>query len=138
MAAPRTQRRKRDAQNHAYYKLKCSQINLHHSRAATDNIMQLLYTERTGIALIQEPYLYQNRPLGIPKGFRIFTAGAGKRRAAIVITDNITDALLISQISENDAVQLEIVVGKMNFFAASIYLDYHEPIENNIRHWKRF
>jgi hypothetical protein len=29
--------------------------------------MQLLSTEKIGIALMQEPYLYQNRPLGIKK-----------------------------------------------------------------------
>jgi hypothetical protein len=30
-------------------------------------------------------------------------------------------------------VLLEIVVGKIHFYAASIYFDYHEPIENSIR-----
>jgi hypothetical protein len=75
MAAPQTQRRKRDTQDQAHYKLKCGQINLHHARAATNNLMQLLSAERKGIAVIQEPYLYQNRPLGIPKVFRIFIAG---------------------------------------------------------------
>jgi len=36
-----------------------------HSRAATDNLMLILYTERIGIALIEEPHFYENRPLGI-------------------------------------------------------------------------
>jgi hypothetical protein len=77
--------------------------------------MQLLSAERTGMALIQEPYLNQNRPLGIPRGFRISTARAVKSRAANVITDNTIDAVIILQISQNDAVLLDIVVGKMIF-----------------------
>jgi len=42
-------------------------------------------------------------------------------------------SLLITQLSDNDAVLLEIVIGNTRFFAASIYLDYNEPIENNIK-----
>jgi len=53
--------------------------------AATDNLMQIRSVERIWIALIQEPYLYQNIPLGITKGYRKFTSGEGKSRVAIVI-----------------------------------------------------
>jgi len=37
--------------------IKCNQVNLQHSRAATDNLRQLMFTEKTEITLIQEPYL---------------------------------------------------------------------------------
>jgi hypothetical protein len=69
--------------------------------------MQVITTEKIGIALIQEPYLFQGRPLGITKKYRTFIAGEGNSRAAIVISDNTVDALLITQLS-NDAVLLEI------------------------------
>jgi galactokinase len=95
--------------------------------------MQIISADRIGIALIQEPYLYQNRLLGITKGYRSFTSGIGKNRAAIVISTNTIDALLITQLSDNDAVLFEIVIGNTQFFAASIYLDYNEPVENNIK-----
>jgi hypothetical protein len=36
-------------------------------------------------------------------------------------------------LSENDAVGLEIVNGNTIFYAATIYLDYNEPVKNNIR-----
>jgi hypothetical protein len=68
--------------------------------------MQIISAERIGIALIQEPYLYQNRPRGVTKGYRTFTSGEGKSRAAIVISNNTIDALLITQLSDNDAVLL--------------------------------
>jgi hypothetical protein len=58
--------------------------------------MQIISAERIGISLSQEPYLYQNRPLGITKGYRTFTCGEEKSRAAIVISDNTVVALLIT------------------------------------------
>jgi hypothetical protein len=73
--------------------------------------MQIISADRIGIALIHEPYLYQNRLLGITKGYITFTSGIGKSRAAIVISNNTIYALLITQLSENDAILLEIVIG---------------------------
>jgi len=40
---------------------------------------------------------------------RIFTAGNGKHRTAIVIPNNKIDAKLITQLSNGDAVSLEII-----------------------------
>jgi hypothetical protein len=94
--------------------------------------MQIISAERIRMALIQEPYLYQSRPLGISKAYRTFTSGERKSRAAIVISITTIDALLITQISDNDAVFLEIVDGNTRFYAASIYFDYNELVENNI------
>jgi hypothetical protein len=77
--------------------------------------MQIIFTARIGIVLIQEHYLYQNRPLGISKGHRTFTSGEGKSRAAIVIPSNTIDALPIAQLSDNDVVLLEIDNGQTSF-----------------------
>jgi hypothetical protein len=38
-----------------------------------------------GITFIQEPYIYQNRPKGINKGYRTYIHGEGRSRAAIII-----------------------------------------------------
>jgi hypothetical protein len=93
----------------------------------------VITTEKIGVSLIQKPYLFQCRPLGITKRYRIFTAGEGNNRAAIVVPDNTIDALLITQLSDNDAVLLEIDNGQIHFYAASIYMEYNEPIENNTK-----
>ena len=66
MTTPQMQR-KMETRKHGQHQIRCNQVNLQHSRAATDNLMQIISTDRIGIALIQEPYLYQNRPLEIPK-----------------------------------------------------------------------
>ena len=52
MATPQTQR-KTETQKHAQHQIRCIQVNLQHSRAATDNLMQIISTEGIAIALIE-------------------------------------------------------------------------------------
>jgi len=95
MAASQTTR-KIEKQNYEEHKLRFNQVNLQHSRAVKDNFMEVITTEKIGILLIQEPYLFQGRPLGITKRYRTFIAGEGNSRAAIVVSDTTMDALLIT------------------------------------------
>ena len=90
----------------------CLQINLQHSRSATYNLMKITETEEPDLLLIQEPYEYQNKPVGIEKKNRIFTAGTGKHRAAIIVINSKMDAILIAKLSDEDTVVLEIIHGK--------------------------
>jgi len=77
--------------------------------------MQVIITEKIGIALIQEPYLFHGRPLGITNRYRTFIAGEGNSRVAIVVFYTTIDALLITQLSDKDAVLLEIDNGQIHF-----------------------
>jgi hypothetical protein len=95
MAAPQT-KRKIEKRNYEKHKVRCNQVNLQHSRAAKDNFMQVVTTEKIGISVIQDPYLFQSRPLGIAKRYGTFIAGEGNSRAAIVVSDNTIDGLLIT------------------------------------------
>ncbi len=52
--------------------------------------------------------------------------------AAIIVQNNTIDVLLITQLSDKDAVLLEINNGKLSFYASSVYFDF-EPIDNNIK-----
>jgi hypothetical protein len=70
--------------------------------------MKVIETEKPDLILVQQPYEYRNRPIGIDK-YRIFTAGNGKHRAAIVIINSNIDAKLITKISDEDTVFLEII-----------------------------
>ena len=92
---------------------------------------EIIEKEEPDLIFVQEPYEYQNKPVGIGKKCRIFTAGNGKHRAAIVIPNNKIDAMLITQISNEDIVVLGIIHEKMKFFAVSMYLDIEEQIENS-------
>jgi len=50
----------------------------------------------------------------------IYTAGTGKGRAAIVITNSNIDAILISKLSDEARVVLEIVYEGKSFLAANM------------------
>lgn len=130
MADPLSQQKGKRNHNH---QILCIQVNLQHSKAATNNLMQVMSAEGTVVALIQEPYLYQSKPTGITSRCRMFTAGEGKSRAAIVISDATRDAMLIAKLSGDAAVLLEINNGQTQFYAASIYLNYNDPIGDNIK-----
>jgi len=49
--------------------IQCIQINLKHSRMATDNLMQIIETEKTAIVLVQEPYRYQEEIRGVSRKY---------------------------------------------------------------------
>jgi len=92
MAAPQTTR-KIEKRNYDKHQVRCNQVNLQYLKAETDNLMQVTTTENIGIALIQEPYLFHGRPLGITNKYRKFIAGEGNSMAAIVLSDTTIDAL---------------------------------------------
>jgi SAM-dependent MidA family methyltransferase len=95
---------------------------------ATYNLMKVTDREQPALLFIQEPYELQNRLLGIDKKYRIFTAGDGKHTAAIIITNNRIDAILITKFSDEDTVFLEIIHENQKCFAASMYFDLEDPI----------
>ena len=57
--------------------VRCIQINLQHSRSATNNLTKKIDDEEPDIILIRELYEYQDRITGIDKNYRMFTAGKG-------------------------------------------------------------
>jgi hypothetical protein len=75
---------------------------------ATDNLMKIIAEDSTEILCIQEPYTIQNKIFGIPKKYKIFTSGERRNRAAIVVTNNQIDTLLIKQLSHLDTVGIEV------------------------------
>jgi exonuclease III len=91
-------------------------------------------TEEEGadILCIQEPYTFQNKVVGIPKKYKIFTFGQGRNRAAIVVNNNQVDTLLIKQLSEEDTVVLEVIIDHVKIVLASTYLDIRQQIETDL------
>ena len=61
-------------------RIKCLQINLQHSRTATDNLTKIINEEGTDIVFIQEPYNISNKVAGLPRSCTVFTSGAGRKR----------------------------------------------------------
>ena len=79
--------------------IQCVQINLQHSRTATDNLVKFTTENGIDILALQEPYTFKNKTAGIPTKYKIFAAGEVRSRAAIVVTNNQIDTLLIKQLS---------------------------------------
>jgi endonuclease/exonuclease/phosphatase (EEP) superfamily protein YafD len=102
--------RKRIIQGHKNIKLqapiRCMQINLQHSRVANDNIMKLTEQDNSDVVFIQETYLLQNRVAGIIKSQPNYISHEDKCRAAIILTNQKIDAVLIQQLPNPDSVLL--------------------------------
>jgi len=75
--------------------IKRIQINLQPSRIATDNLMKIIEKDSTDILCIREPYKIQAKMAGQSKKYKIFSSGEGIIRAAIAVTINRVDTILI-------------------------------------------
>lgn len=95
--------------------------------------MQLIAQYHIDIAFIQEPYCYKQNIVGITRGYKIFSAGSTRKRAAILITNRDIDSVLISHLSDEDSVLVEIVKDKLQFFISSMYLDSKKSITDDLR-----
>ena len=109
--------------------IKCYQINLQHSKSATDNLIELIKKEEIDVAFIQEPYTIHNKVVGITKRYRTFTSSVGRSRRATVVTNNQIDALLIQEVTDKDTVVVELILRNLKFYAANMYLDITEQLD---------
>jgi len=58
----------------------------------------------TDVVCVQEPYVIHNKIAGIPRKHKICATGEGRHRAAIVVTNNQIDSLLLRQLSDEGTV----------------------------------
>ena len=87
----------------------------------------------TDVVSIQEPYNIGSTIAGIPRTYTVISAGEGKKRAAIVIKSKQLDAILITQISDEDATVVELKLGRVTLIVASIYFDIKRLIEADLK-----
>lgn len=104
--------------------LKVVQINLQHSRLATDNLSVFLVEEDVDIALIQEPWVSNTEVKGLQlKGYKVFYKKMdGKPRSCVVVKTQY-HAFLIPSHSSSDltATRLE-AAGDISMVIASCYM----------------
>jgi hypothetical protein len=112
------------------------QINLQHSRLATDNLLKILEEEDTDIICIQKPYNIGNKIGGIPLSHTVLTSGEGKKRAAIVINNKHIYSIIITQLSDEDATVMETRVGSATFVIASMCFDIKRSINEDLKKCK--
>jgi hypothetical protein len=105
-----------------YRKVSCTVGHTHTHTHTQDN---------SDIIFIQEPYLYQNRLAGIKNLNRNYISHEDKSRAAMIITNNKIDTILIKQMSTPDSTLIELQYDNTKFSAPRIYFDIKE-IERNL------
>jgi hypothetical protein len=100
--------------------LKCLQVNLQHSRVVVSNLAQVITQYNIDIAFIHEPYTIRNNVAGFPKGFKIYSHGGGRKRAAVIINNNEVDAITLTQGSHEEAILTETTQGTPPVWCQSI------------------
>lgn len=112
---------------------RCIQLNVQRSKATTACLCEVISRRSIGIAALQELYCVSNNISGIFKGWRIFAAGTGRKRACVVLSDPNLDAVLLGEFSDEDfvAVELSLVSGLSCVFI-SAYFDCTSDISHDL------
>jgi hypothetical protein len=100
--------------------INCSQINLQHSRTAASNLGQLISQHNVDITYVQEPYTINNKLRGLPRSHKVYTFGDERKRTAIVITNDLLDPTLITQLSNEDCVVAEVCSAANKFHSLTL------------------
>lgn len=108
--------------------IRCLQINLHHSRAASANAAQIALDLNVDVVLLQEPYAF-SAPLPViadtPQGFSAYHRLSADHAygAAILVRDSFADSSCISPLHlDNFASCIDIKSRWGDFRFSSIYL----------------
>lgn len=101
--------------------LKVVQINLKHSRIASDNLRILLAEEDIDLGIIQEPYVRDNVVIGLHgNGYKtLYIKDNGKPRSCLIAKNNL-NIFLCPQLSTADftVARLELTEGKSTYIAS--------------------
>jgi hypothetical protein len=93
--------------------------------------MKYAEDNKIDIMCIKEPYIHQGKAEGIDSNYRTYTAGEAQSRTAITIRNKEVDTMLISQLSDEDTITLEIIRGD-TVILVSMYWDRQKPIEQEL------
>jgi hypothetical protein len=118
--------------NYNPQQIKCLQVNLKHSKAATANLMKIVEEDQIDIICIQEPYTYQRKAAGIPTTYKTYNTSEIKCRATAVATNSSIDTTLIRQFTDVDTVVAEIIKGSLKIILINMYFGGENLIENDI------
>ena len=105
------------------------QLNMQHSRQATDAFCRMFSKLQTSIALLQEPWVHGNCIRGITKGCgRLFVGSSETRPRTCLCVRGDIDAWLLPQVSSADVTavraELQLQEEKIKVIIASLYLPF--------------
>jgi len=109
--------------------IKVAQINTNRSIKSANTIVEILERRKFDLALIQEPYIIKNKVAGFPTRYRTYTSGDERKRTAIVVRNPKLDVILITQLSSEDIVVVEVSCNNHIIIFASVYADITQDID---------
>lgn len=108
-------------------KIKCLQLNLHHSKAASSALYRRFKTQQIGVGLLQEPWVHGGKVRGLPTDTckLIYKIDCEKPRAALLLHTNIA-FVSVPEFTTADLataiVEIPTENGKRHIVMASAYL----------------
>ena len=105
--------------------LRCVQINLQHSKVASEELALPVIGD---VALIQEPYIKNNRVRGLNtiRGYSL--ARKGRARAAIYVRKEL-ETWLVEEFTDEDLCVCALEISGRTWYLASAYLDINLSID---------
>lgn len=107
------------------------QANLQHSKVATDTLLQALNNNVMDIVLVQEPYQYEGRVLGLGTAYNIhYMRGLKKIRTCIIIRKNLR-TVFVPSLSNADTTTVQWHYNEKDgstkkVLLSSVYLPYED------------
>lgn len=111
------------------------QINLKHSKSATENLIIYMKTNNIDISFIQEPWVNGNLIKGLnSKEFELFykVPAIGCRPRACILVKKNTNAFLLNNFSNEDTATVSMESGGKSITLVSAYLAHDEEIPSRI------
>src|SRR6476661_6887971 len=103
--------------------MKVTQINLHHSKAASAALLLRLASGTEELICIQEPLLYRDRVCGLSlDGYStLYASDQGKTRACVMVK-NILKAFILSDFSDKDTCTVAVESKTSTVWFMSCYM----------------
>ncbi|GBN91931.1 Putative protein in type-1 retrotransposable element R1DM [Araneus ventricosus] len=116
--------------NTTFKEIKCVQLNLHHSIAATKNIIQRAKDQEISIACVQELYQMRGVPVGIPAHAKFFFSGRDNLKAGVIIFNK--DLCTMKVFTSRNVVAVTIQVQNRSVLVISAYCPPSEDLEDTL------
>jgi hypothetical protein len=113
--------------------IKCLQINLRRSRAATAHLVKYITEKSYDVVLIQEPYHIKNKVCGLPKDYRVYYNDKEEvPKTAVVVTNPKIQVVFIQAFSNYFSTFVKMQFKQKSFTILSLYCSPFQPLEEEL------
>ena len=111
--------------------LQLAQINLHHCRAATAALIQLIKREKIDAVLIQEPWLSQGKVRGLEAAGKIWSVAVTENLRACILTRRGLNITFLPQLSDDRTCAINVGIKDRkgttrNYTIVSLYSQWND------------